>query len=152
MKMKRSETPAHNPDDLLTDFTDHVLDGKTGSPRFSTTDEMQRLEETVVRLNRALPYEILDEETLKRMQVNFKSRVGAGPASRPAWQSQQSRQKFILSFALTGILVVIFIAIPFLLSPGGSVQATAGFQTQGILILSAIGCMIALMVWLGRRK
>lgn len=153
MKMTQSNKPTQTPDDLLADFTDRVLDGKTAVLASSADDELRGLEETVMRLNRALPHESPDEATLKRLQADFRSRArSANRSSRPAWQSQQSRRRLILAFTAIVILAAIFIGIPFLLSGSGSVQGAAGLQSQSILTLVAVGCVIVLFIWLGRRK
>jgi hypothetical protein len=153
MKMTQSTKPTPNPDDLLADFTDRVLDGKTAVIAPSTGDELRGLEETVMRLHQALPKGALDERVVKRMQADFKSRARkAGPAARPGWQSRQSRQRLALAFAVIAVLAAIFLLTPFLTGGNGEVQGTAGFQPQGAFLLLAAGGAIALLIWLGRRK
>ncbi len=151
--MTEPKQPTKNPDDLLADFTDRVLDGKTAVLASSADDELRGLEETIMRLNQVLPHKAPDEATLKRLQADFTSRArSAGRSSRPVWQSRQSRQRLILAFTAIVILVAIFIGIPFLLSGSGNIQATAGLQPQSILALVAIGGTVVLLIWLGHRK
>jgi hypothetical protein len=153
MKMTQSTKPNQTPEDLLADFTDRVLDGKTAVLASSSDDELRQLEETVMRVHQASPKEALEEKTIKRMQADFKSRARkAGSSSRTGWQSQQSRQRIALAFAAIAILAAIFLVIPFLTSGNGGVQGTAGLQTQGTLLLIAFGCVVVLLIWLGRRK
>lgn len=153
MKMSQPNSTKPNPDDLLADFADRVLDGKTSVLASPADGELRGLEETILRLNQALPRESPDEQTLRRLQADFKARARrAGSSSKPVWQSQQSRQRLILVFAAIAILAVIFIALPFLTIGNGSTQATAGLQPGGAILLIAAGCIIAFLIWQGRRK
>ena len=153
MKMSQPNSTKPNPDDLLADFADRVLDGKTSVLASPADGELRGLEETILRLNQAFPQQALEEKTLNRLQANFKVRARrAGSSSKPVWQSQQSRQRLILVFAAIAILAVIFIALPFLTIGNGSAQATAGLQPGGAALLIAAGCIIAFLVWQGRRK
>jgi len=154
--MKMTEFKQHSPnqEDLLADFTDRVLDGNSSLSASSADDELRGLEETILRLEKALPREAPSEATLKRLQADFRSRTkSAERSSRSSWQSRQSRQRWTMTFIAVSVLAAIFIAIPFSLSDGGNVQGTAGLQPQNItLVLIAGGCIIALLIWLGRRK
>ena len=153
MKMSQPNSTKPNPDDLLADFADRVLDGKTSVLASSADGELRGLEETILRLNQALPRESPSEQTLRRLQADFKARARrAGSSSKPVWQSQQSRQRLILVFAAIAILTVIFIALPFLTIGNGSTQATAGLQPGGAVLLIAAGSIIAFLIWQGRRK
>jgi len=153
MKMTQPDKPNKTPDDLLADFTDRVMDGKTAILASSSDTELRGLEETVMRLNQAFPQEPLGEKTVKHLQADLKSRIRkANTPTRPAWQSRQSRQRFTLVFAVIVILAAIFITIPFLTSGTGDVQGTAGFQPQSIALLAVLGGVIVLAFWLGRRK
>lgn len=143
-----------NPDDLLADFTDRVLDGKTSVLASTADSELRDLEEMVMHLNQTFPQEALDEKTLRHLQADFKVRARKANSSsnKPAWQSQQSRQRLILVFAAIAILAVIFIALPFLMSGNSTTQATAGLQPGGAILLIAAGCIIAFLIWQGRHK
>ncbi len=151
--MSQPNSTKPNPDDLLADFTDRVLDGKTSILASPVDGEVRGLEETVLRLNQALPQQALDEKTIRRLQADFKTRARkANASSKPVWQSQQSRQRLVLVFAAIAILAVIFIALPFLMLGNNSTQATAGLQPGGAILLIAAGCIIAFLIWQGRRK
>ncbi len=143
-----------NPDDLLADFTDRVLDGKTSVLASSVDSELRGLEETVLHLRQTFPQEVLDEKTLKHLQADFKARARKANSSsnKPVWQSQQSRQRLILVFTAVAILAVIFIALPLLTLGNGPTQATAGLQPGGAILLIAAGCIIVFLVWQGRHK
>ena len=140
-------------DDLLADFTDRVLDEKDSGFASSTNNELRALEGTVLRLQRTLPSKSLDKAMLKRMQADFKSRSKiTGGSARTSWQSRQTRQRWALAFISLAILVVLFVATPFSSNGGGGLQATAGVQSQSIiLILAAAGGTIALFAWLRKR-
>ena len=55
--MTQPDKPNKTPDDLLADFTDRVMDGKTAILASSSDTELRGLEETVMRLNQAFPQE-----------------------------------------------------------------------------------------------
>ena len=151
--MTQPEKPNKTRDDLLADFTDRILEGKTAVLASSSDDELRGIEETVIRLNRAFAKEPLDEKTLKRLQADLKSRIRkANSIARPVWQSRQSRQRLALVYAAIVILAAIFITTTFLTSGTGDIQGTAGFQPQNIALLTILGCVIVLAFWLGRRK
>lgn len=152
--MTQPDKPIQTPDDLLADFTDRVMDGKITAIASSSDQELRGLEETVMRFKRAFPTEPLDEKKLERMQADFKTRIRKESliSSRPAWQSRQFRQRFVLAFAAIAILVAIFMITPFLTSGIGDVQGTAGLQSQSIVLLAILGGVIVLVFWLGRRK
>ncbi len=151
MTEQKKSTP--NMDDQLADFTDRTLDGKTAVLASTSDRELRSLEDAVMRLNQAFPKESLDEKTLKRMQADFKVRARkASASSRSTWQSQQSRQRFVLAFAMIAILAAIFISMPFFNLGSGEIQGTAGINAGGTLLLVAIGCVIAILIWLRLRK
>jgi hypothetical protein len=142
-----------NLDDLLADFTDRVLDGKTSILASPADNELRGLEETILRLHQTLPQEAVTEKTLRHLQANFKVRVReASTSSRPVWQSRQTRQRLFLAFTAIVILAAIFVAFPFLESSNSLVQGTAGLQPEWAILLVAVGCVIVLLIWLGRRK
>jgi hypothetical protein len=141
-----------NPDDELVQFVDRVLDGKPTGIDLSADDELRGLQEVVVRLDRAFPRETLDQKIVKRMQGELRSaarKSGTLPGS--AWQSRQSRQRMILAVAALALFAAVCYVTP-LLSPGGDLQGTAGLQAQSLAILIALGGVIALLIWLGRRR
>ncbi len=141
-----------NPDDLLADFTDRVLDGKASAPESSADVELRGLEETVLRLQQTLPQEVPDPKTLTHLQANFKARVRKANAPTSSfWQSLQPRQRFALAFAGVA-LATLLVAFPFLTSSNNPVQGTAGFQSQGVILLAGIGGVILLLVWVSRHK
>jgi hypothetical protein len=152
MKMSQPNQTNLSLDDLLADFTDRVLDGKTSIPASPIDAELRGLEEMVLRLKQSLPQEAPDEKILKHMQTNFKVRVRqAGTSTSPTWGVLRPRQRLVLAFA--GIaLAALLIAFPFLPLTSDPVQGTAGFQPQDLLLLAGIVCVVALLFWTSRRK
>ncbi|HSK88708.1 MAG TPA: hypothetical protein VK880_10140 [Anaerolineales bacterium] len=150
--MSQPNQPNLTPDDLLADFTDRVLNGKTSAPASPADVELRALEETVLRLNGILPQEAPDPQTLKRMQADFKVRARKAGASTPSiWQSLRRPQRFALAFA-GAVLATLLIVLPFLPSTGDPVQGTAGLQPRDAILLAGIGCVIVLLIWVRRRK
>ena len=147
--MSESKQTKPTPDDLLADFTDHVLDGKTPVPADA---ELRDLKETVLRLKQALPQDALEEKTVRRMQANFKARVRkADSQTIPAWQFVRPRQRLVFAFAAVA-LVVLLIVVPFLTPVSGPVQGTAGLEPQYVILLAGALCVIVLLFWARRRK
>jgi hypothetical protein len=152
MKMSQPNHTHPSPDDLLADFTDRVLAGKTSGPASPADAELRGLEETVLRLQRTLPQTAPDEKVLRRMQADFKVRARkAGISTPPSWPLLRPRQRFALAFAGM-VLAALLVAYPFLASTGEPIEGTAGFQTQALIVLAGIGCVIGLLIWARRRK
>lgn len=150
--MSQPNQPNPTPDDLLADFTDRVLNGKTSAPASPADAELRALEETVLRLKGTLPQEAPDPQTLKRMQADFKVRARkAGASTSSVWQSLRYPQRFALAFA-GAMLATLLIVFPFLPSTGDPVQGTAGLQPQDAILLASVGCVIVLLFWMRRRK
>lgn len=149
--MTQPTKPNRKTDELLADFTDRVLEGKT-AVLASSDEELRGLEDVVVRLQQDLPQGAVDEKVRQRMTKDFKTRARIQTRSRSTWRSRQSRQRLILAFVAVAILAGVFLLIPFLTSSSGNVQATAGFQTPGLLLLAGVVIVIGVVVWLARRK
>ena len=142
----------HNPDDELVQFVDQVLDGKPASPNPAADDELRGLEDVVIRLDRAFPRESLDQKIVKRMQGELRSAARkTGTLPGPAWQSRQARQRMVLAFTAFFVLAGLCYVSP-MLTPAIGVEGTAGLQAQSMFILIALGGVIALLIWLGRRR
>ncbi len=151
MKMSEPNQTQPTPDDLLADFTDRVLDGKASVPASASDPELRSLEGTVLRLKQALPREAPDEKTLRHLQANFRARVRqADSPTIPTWQVWRPRQRLVLAFAVA--LALLLIAFPFLPLDNGAVQGTAGFQSQVVILLVGVVCVVALLVWARRHK
>ena len=93
--MTQPTKPIRDPDTVLVDFTDRLLDGKTTVLAPALDEELRALEETVLRMNRVFPREALDEKTRTQLEANFKilARKASPASSGFAWRSQQSRQR-----------------------------------------------------------
>ncbi|HEY2981714.1 MAG TPA: hypothetical protein VGJ22_11070 [Anaerolineales bacterium] len=151
--MTSSNKKPQNPDDLLAEFADRVLEEEAAVPAAAADPEVRSLLATVQRLGRVARAEDPDQKTVGRMQADLKQRLSRSRSDTGhAWQSQQTRQRLSLTFASVAVFAVILLAIPILLSGNGGTEATAGIQTQGALVLVGIGCMIAMVFWLRRRK
>ncbi len=149
MKMSEPNQTQLTPDDLLADFTDRILDGQASVP--ASDPELRGLEETVLRLKQSLPREAPDEKTLKHLQANFRARVRqADSPTIPTWQVWRPRQRLVLAFAVA--LAILLIAFPFLPLDNGPVQGTAGFQSQVVILLVGVVCVVALLLWTRRHK
>jgi hypothetical protein len=155
MKMNQPMKPTQNPDDLLTEFADRVLDGEKARLDFSRDEELRGLEETIVRLNSAFPEESLDEKTVARMQSNFKSVVRSStlnPESRPGGLSRWPRPRMVLTFAAVLTVVSLYLLTPFFPSGTGNVEGSAGMQGETTVFVIALGSVIAILIWLRRNR
>jgi hypothetical protein len=150
MKMSEPNQTKPTPDDLLADFTDRVLDGKTSVPASPPNSELRGLEETVLRLKQTLSQEVPDLKKLRHMQANFRTRVRkADSPTIPAWQFLRPHRNLALAFTVA--LAILLIAFPFLLLKNGPVQGTAGFEPRVAILLAGVVCVIVLLIW-ARRK
>lgn len=150
--MSQPNSTHPSPDDWLADFTDHVLDGETAVPTSHTDVELRGLEETILRLKRALPQAAPDGKLLRRMQADFKGRTRrAGVSPSSVWQLLQPRQRLTLAFVGLA-LAVLLVAFPFLPVTTDPIQGTAGFQARDAILLAGIGCVVVLLIWAARRK
>ncbi|HUI88280.1 MAG TPA: hypothetical protein VLX61_06100 [Anaerolineales bacterium] len=154
--MTKSTPSTKKQDDVLADFTDHVLDGKPAVADSTHSDEELRgLEETVLLLNQTFPSQAIDEKLVKRMQFDFKIRRQkiAVPARSVFWWSRQTLQRVVLAVVIIAIIISIFLVIPFFPSGSGNIQGSAGLHPQSIgLLVVLAGVVLLLAIWLGRRK
>ena len=149
--MTKSEKYTIKPDDMLADFTDQILTGKTSAVRSPHPEgELRGLEETVLRLHQAYSQQAMDGKTIKRMLFDFKIRKQkTNTSSHPAfWWSQQTLQRSVLVLVAAAILVSVFLIIPFFTSGNGGIQASAGLHPQGMGLLVLLIGGILLVVWL----
>lgn len=150
--MSESKQTNSMPDDLLADFTDHVLGEKASTPDFAADAELRDLQETVLRLKQAFPQEALDERTARHMQANFKARVRKSDSQTiPVWQFVRPRQRLVFAFAAVA-LAAFLIVFPFLTTIGEPVQGTAGLEFRYVSLLAGALCAIGLLIWVRRRK
>lgn len=152
MKMSLPNQTNLTPDDLLADFTDRVLDGKATTPASPTEDELRGLEETILRLKQTLVQKALDEKTFRHMQADFRIRAQKIDSSASSfWQFLRPRQRLAVAFA-TVALATLLIVLPFLTFTNEPIQGTAGLQTQGVILLISVVCLVTLFIWVQRRK
>ena len=153
--MTKSEKYTIKQDDMLADFTNQILTGKTSAAHSShPEEELRGLEETVLRLHRAYPQQTMDGKTTKRMLFDFEIRKQKiNTSSHPVfWWSQQTLQRSVLVLAVVAILVSVFLIIPFFALGNGGIQASAGLHPQGIGLLVLLIGGILLVVWLVKSR
>ncbi len=153
--MTKSTEPTPKPEDILSDFTDRVLDGKISAPASSSDQKLRGLEETILRLNQAFPSQPMNENTARRMAFDFKiRRQKIEPSPRPVfWGSKQTFQRLGLAVAVIAIIIAVIAIGPSLVSGGNNIPASAGLHPLSIgLFVVIIGGILLLAIWLGRRK
>ena len=153
--MTKPVNSVKNLDDALVDFTNQSLDKNVPTEPMldSSNEELHTLEETVMMLNRAFPRQSLSEQTIKRMQADFKVRkakIDYTPR-KVFWKSQQTVQRFGLALAVIVILSILLVA-SFITGGSNSVQASAGLHPQSIGLLVLAGGILFLAIWIGIRK
>ena len=152
MMMSEPDPTKPTPDDLLADFTDRVLNGKASAPVSSVDSGLRGLEETVLRLKQTLVQKALDEKTFRHMQADFRIRAQKIDSSASSfWQFLRPRQRLAVAFA-TVALATLLIVLPFLTFTNEPIQGTAGLQTQGVILLISVVCLVTLFIWVQRRK
>src|SRR3990172_6690437 len=154
-----SGSPTPFQDNSLADFADRLQMNGSAKPGFGADEELRGLEETLLRLSRAFPREALNEETVKRMQADFRIRKRRQAAQEQAgrqtwWRSLFQSPLNLAVVAITVIAIgVLALLAPSLIAIGSSMSGTAGTQAQPIGFLIALGVMIILLgLWAGRRK
>jgi len=140
-------------DERLADFTDRARGRVVNHVESHAQGELRRLEETILRLNRAFPANRLEEGAIRRMQASLHARRlrAAQPAKR-RWRSSQSQQR--LAFALTALIVLVGVLVlsPWFFSSSTSGTASAISPTGAALAASALAAGILLLLWIRRRK
>ena len=157
MKQK-NENPEH--DDSLADFTNRVLAGKSDRPDSKADDELQGLEATILRLNRALPNTDVDKVSLKHLEARLKARLQRKQeqARLPFWKKlfgwkygQFRTQGFVAAVLVMLTLVAFLIAILFPLN-ASAVTATAFIGSNTFITLTLLAGAILVAIWISRRK
>lgn len=159
--MKKTDNTSQNLDDRLTDFADRVLAGKVQQLDQNVEDELQDLEQMVLRMQQAFPPLSLEEADIKRMQLNLNARVRREQqeAKQPfwkiwfgGWQSQRTRQQTRLAFAGVMTLIVLILAIPYLNSVNQNTTGTSGLSSPIIIGMIVSAFVVGLILWAIRRK
>ncbi len=154
--MKTTETtqPPHEADAILADFTDRLLAGTATPPDPASEPDLRALEETVIRLHRAIPGAALDPRTRERLQADFGQRVrraGQQPIGS-FWWSRQPPQRWIVAFAVLALVLLFLLAPGFLTAAGGNIQGTAGALYQNVGLFLVLAIILVFLIWTGRRK
>jgi hypothetical protein len=138
-------------DECLADFTDKVLqEGVVDSPSLIHDPENAELEETILKLKRAVQAAAPDTATEQRIRASLMKEwqnTTSGTA-RPVWPWK----RFI--YAAAAVLAVLIITSILLINPdGGQITGTAngGISTPGIIFVWVI-VIVALIFWFYRRK
>jgi hypothetical protein len=146
-------------DNRLANFTDQVLARKSEQTESQVDDELRHLEETILRLKRAIPHHTqLDEATVKRMQANFKARLRfEGEKTKlTLWQkwfgSRQPHPQIAFAASVLGILVFALFIAPHLTQTGSSMTAVANTPSPFVLIVTVLAGAILLILWINHRK
>ncbi len=159
--MKKTDYTSQNLDDRLAEFADRVLAGKVQQIETNVEDELQDLEQMVLRMQQTFPPLSLEDADIKRMQFNLNARIRREQqeAKQPfwkawfgGWQSQQTRQQTRLAFAGVMTLIVLALAVPYLSSVNESMTGTAGLSSSIALGLIAAVFLAGLIFWAIRRK
>ena len=149
--------PTPNQDDSLADFADRVRMDGPAKLEFSADEELRGLEETLLRLDRAFPWEAMSKEMVKRMQADFgirkRRQAIQEQAGRQTWLNSLFQSPVAMAVATFIVLGVCVLLSPALASIGSSTSGTAGTQAQPIGFLVILGVIVILLAfWLGRRK
>jgi hypothetical protein len=143
-------------DDKLAEFTDQVLTGRADRTASTADDDLIRLEDTVLRLNRAIPPHSPDNATMKQMLVRLKARVRRDERTvKPSFWKRlfdfQSNPQAGMILAAVVVLVLLVVTLPSLSLDGSSVTGTAS-GGGGILAAAGVIGALVLIYWFMRRK
>lgn len=145
-------------DDRLADFTDQVLAGKSKQTESRMDDELRGLEETILRLKRAVTTTELDNVTVKRMQANLKARLRNEDEKTKMnfWQkwfgTRQSYPQIVCAACAVVIVVFTTFIAPHLTRPGSSMTAVATTPSPFVFIVAMLAGAILLVIWTTHRK
>lgn len=155
---QRIENP--DEDDRLAEFTDSVLAGKSDQPDSKADDDLRGIEETILRLKRALPQADVDKLSLRHLEARLNAHLHRKQeqAQIPFWQKWFGRQygqfraqSYIL--AALFLLVIVAFLINLLFPPNVSdITATAYTGSNTFIKLVALAGSILAAIWISRRK
>lgn len=153
------DNPPPNHDDLLADFADLISKDNTAEFDLSTDEELRGLEEMLLRLNRAFPYEPLNEDITKRMHADFgirkrRQEQQEKTSEKRSWLASLFRSPLAMAVSTLVILSALFFLFPSFTGLDSSLSGAAGGQVGllGILIAAGVVIILSLAFWLGRRK
>ena len=151
-------------DEELSDFTDQVLNGQMKNTASDVNEELQGLEETILRLHQNMPSAPLEESTKKQMLVRLNARIRRERGQlekRSFWTSLldmlglrgQSRPQFVLALGVIALLIMAVVISPVLGTGGSSpTVGTALTTSRNILLPVLLLGLIAIILWAKRKK
>ena len=147
-------------DDLLADFADMIRKDKSADFDFSTDEELRSLEEMLLRLNRAFPYESLDEDGIKRMHAEFGIRRRRQAAQektggRKSWLASLFHSPMALAVSTVFVIGLLALLMPSISVFGSSLSGAAVTQKVPFGLLIAFGSILIFFLaayWFRRRK
>ncbi len=118
-------------------------------------DDLLDLEETILRLNRSLPSDSLNDAEVKQMLVRFKARVRREEqTARPSFWKRlfdfQANPQVGMILAAVVVLVLVFIGAP-LLASGSTTAGTADGTGSFFIAIGLLGVLLV-VYWISRRK
>jgi len=145
-----------NQDDQLADFTDRILADKSDQADPEANEELRRLEETILRLKRAIPPAQLDAASIRQMQARLNARLKQESLQKEPsfWQNLFGRNLSRLFFTLPAvvILALAILAAPFLTVNGSSIAATATIPPQSAMLIIVPAGTIIVILWIKYRR
>jgi len=147
-----------NLEDRLAEFTDQVLAGKNEQIESGADDELHRLEQTILRLRRAIAHTPLDETTVKRMQSNLKARLRIEDERTKVkfWQKwlRANRPYPQIAFAICAVAILLFALFiaPHLTQTGPSLSAVATRPSPFVVMLALLAGVTLFVIWVSHRK
>lgn len=146
----------------LVDFTDRVLAGKSGQPESNADEELRRLEETILRLKRALPRTESDEAAMKQLDSRLMARLRQEKKSLAlpfwhkwfgwVWRRGQFRPLAAVAVSLLVLAAVAVISVLLFPVSSPSVSASELGDTRAAIAVIALTGLILALVWVNRRK
>jgi hypothetical protein len=162
--MTRSTENPQDYDDRLADFANQALSRQIENIESGVDDELSGLEDTVLRLTRAMPHDPVPQSTLNRLKSDFavrrqilhKAQNEKSPfmAFLDRMMRMEINPNIILTVGSMAVLAGIFMAVSFSSGqPSNTLTGTAGASSQipGITIIIG-GAFVLILLWINRRK
>lgn len=147
-----------NVENRLAEFTDRVLAGKSEQIESEVDDELRRLEETILRLKRAIPPATLDDITVKRMQANLKARLRNEKERTKLnfWHrwfaAHRYHSQIVFAISAAAIFIFALFIAPHLTQTGPSIPAVATKPSPFVFIVALLSGATLLVIWISHRK
>lgn len=148
-------------DEWLANFADQVLDGKVNDLSTLEADtDMRALADTILRLKAAFPVEAADAVSMKRVQARVMTHAREEQERKARWNKfvgtewfTQRRPRLAMTVALAALVLAV-VTGPTLFSATGSntTIGTAVNSSLGWILLTLVGVVLAVGLWLTRKK